>query len=192
MSWLPISYDKATGQGCYVMRMPPGAVTIAHDHPGMEEFLILEGELIDDDGTVFKTGDFVSYDPGTHHNSRTETGCLIAVFEWQPPEGVIPRTQSRRLASSHSAGDGHGEQRDGNAGARMGQERQMLADAAGPLHDDEVGQAAGHQQVAGQGREQRQGIERLLPAGSARPAAAGCHEGTLPMVLLIAESKASG
>jgi anti-sigma factor ChrR (cupin superfamily) len=86
MSWLPISYDKDTGQGCYAMRMEPGAATIAHDHPGYEEFLILEGELIDDDGTVFKTGDLVSYAPGTYHNSRTETGCLIAVFEWQLPK----------------------------------------------------------------------------------------------------------
>lgn len=87
MSWLPISYNKATGQGSYIMRMAPGAVTIAHDHPGYEEFLVLEGELIDDDGVRFKTGDFVSYKPGTHHNSRTETGCLIAVFEWRPPAG---------------------------------------------------------------------------------------------------------
>ena len=86
MSWLPISYNKATGQGSYLMRMEPGAVTIAHDHPGYEEFLILEGELIDSDGSVFKTGDFVSYAPGTHHNSRTEKGCVIAVFEWRPPE----------------------------------------------------------------------------------------------------------
>jgi anti-sigma factor ChrR (cupin superfamily) len=85
MSWLPISYDEASGQGCYAMRMEPGAVTIAHDHAGMEEFLILDGELIDSDGAVFGPGDFVSYQPGTHHNSRTDTGCLIAVFEWQPP-----------------------------------------------------------------------------------------------------------
>ncbi len=85
MSWLPISYDVATGQGCYAMRMQPGAVTIAHDHAGMEEFLILEGELIDDDGMVFGPGDFVSYEGGTHHNSRTQTGCLIAVFEWVRP-----------------------------------------------------------------------------------------------------------
>ena len=28
LSWLPISYDPATGQGCYAMRMQPGAVTI--------------------------------------------------------------------------------------------------------------------------------------------------------------------
>jgi len=34
---------------------------------------------------VFKAGDFVSYEAGTRHHSHTETGCLIAVFEWRPP-----------------------------------------------------------------------------------------------------------
>jgi anti-sigma factor ChrR (cupin superfamily) len=83
MSWLPVSYDRETGVGCYLMRMQPGAVTIAHDHAGMEEFLVLEGDLVDSDGTVFTKGDLVSYEPGTHHNSWTEGGCLLAVFEWQ-------------------------------------------------------------------------------------------------------------
>jgi anti-sigma factor ChrR (cupin superfamily) len=83
MSWLPLSYGREDGQGCYLMRMQPGAATIAHDHPGVEDFLILEGELIDGDGTVLRAGDFVSYAPGTRHNSRSETGCLIAVFEWR-------------------------------------------------------------------------------------------------------------
>lgn len=86
MSWLPISYERSSGQGCYLMRMQPGATTIEHTHPGLEEFLIVSGELIDGDGTVFKSGDFVSYEPGTRHNSRTETGCVIAVFEWRRPE----------------------------------------------------------------------------------------------------------
>jgi mannose-6-phosphate isomerase-like protein (cupin superfamily) len=85
MSWLPVSYDRTTGNGCYLMRMQPGAVTVAHEHPGVEDFLMLEGELIDDDGVVFRPGDFVSYAAGTWHNSRTETGCLIAVFEWGMP-----------------------------------------------------------------------------------------------------------
>ena len=85
MSWLPVSYDRTTGNGCYLMRMQPGAVTVAHEHPGVEDFLMLEGELIDDDGVVFRPGDFVSYAAGTWHNSRTETGCLIAVFEWGVP-----------------------------------------------------------------------------------------------------------
>jgi anti-sigma factor ChrR (cupin superfamily) len=85
MSWLPVSFDRDTGQGCYLMRMEPGAVTISHEHQGMEEFLILEGDLVDSDGTVFRAGDFVSYEAGTRHDSRTETGCLIAVFEWRRP-----------------------------------------------------------------------------------------------------------
>jgi anti-sigma factor ChrR (cupin superfamily) len=85
ISWLPISYERDSGQGCYLMRMEPGAVTIAHDHEFMEEFLILEGDLVDSDGTAFGPGDFVSYVAGTHHNSSTDGGCLIAVFEWQRP-----------------------------------------------------------------------------------------------------------
>ncbi len=59
------------------MRLEPGAETIAHVHEVNEEFLILEGELIEDDGTVLKPGDFVSYPKGTRHNSRTSTGCLL-------------------------------------------------------------------------------------------------------------------
>ena len=86
MSWLPVSYDAETEQGTYLMRMEPGAVTIAHDHAGMEEFLVLEGDLVDSDGTTFGPGDFVSYEAGTHHNSWTEGGCLIAVFEWRKPD----------------------------------------------------------------------------------------------------------
>ena len=83
ITWLPISWDDDAGQGSYLMRMQAGAVTIEHEHPGFEEFLILEGTLTDSDGTVFRAGDFVSYDGGTH-NSWTDDGCLIAVFEWRP------------------------------------------------------------------------------------------------------------
>ena len=84
IGWLPISFDRKKGEGSYLMRMQPGAVTVPHEHPGFEEFIILEGELIDSDGKVFREGDFVSFQPGTRHNSRTEIGCLIAVFEWRP------------------------------------------------------------------------------------------------------------
>lgn len=82
ITWLPISYDETTGTGSYLMRLLPGAVTISHEHAGFEEFLILEGTLTDSDGVVFKVGDFVSYEGGTH-NSWTHDGCLIAVFEFQ-------------------------------------------------------------------------------------------------------------
>ena len=81
IEFMPLSYTRATGQGTYLMRMEPGAQTIAHTHRFWEDFMVLEGHLIDDDGTVFGPGDHITYDPGTHHNSRTEDGCLLIVFE---------------------------------------------------------------------------------------------------------------
>jgi anti-sigma factor ChrR (cupin superfamily) len=79
-----LSYDKASAEGVYFMRMDPGAVTIPHTHGGFEDFLILEGELIESDGTVLRAGDVVSYAPGSHHNSRTTTGCTLIGFDWRP------------------------------------------------------------------------------------------------------------
>ena len=86
MSLLTVSYSPETRRGVYVIRMEPGAATIPHVHECMEEFLVLEGELIESDGTVLKKGDFASYRPGTRHNSRTETGCLLVGVDWDSPE----------------------------------------------------------------------------------------------------------
>jgi mannose-6-phosphate isomerase-like protein (cupin superfamily) len=68
------------GAGFYIYRMEPGAVTQPHEHTSHEQFLVLDGEMIENDGTVFKPGDFVMLRQGTEHNSRTETGCTLAVF----------------------------------------------------------------------------------------------------------------
>jgi anti-sigma factor ChrR (cupin superfamily) len=81
MSWHKISYSKKNaGQGTYVLKMEPGAKSLPHEHTGFEEFLILDGELIDPDGKVFKKGDFVSFEPGSKHSSHTINGCLVLVF----------------------------------------------------------------------------------------------------------------
>ena len=45
-----------------------------------EEFLMLDGELTDSDGKIFKKGDFVTFEPGSQHFSLTKNGCLILVF----------------------------------------------------------------------------------------------------------------
>ena len=81
MSWHIISYNQKNGQGSYVLKMEPGAQTVPHMHMGFEEFLMIEGELIDSDGTVFKKGEFVSFEPGSQHSSISETGALIVVFQ---------------------------------------------------------------------------------------------------------------
>ncbi len=80
---IPLTYKRDLGQGTYLMRMEAGSVTVPHEHQGHEDFLILEGELIEDDGTVIKAGDLVTYPPGSRHNSRSETGCVILVCEWR-------------------------------------------------------------------------------------------------------------
>ena len=80
MSWHKISYEKEKGQGSYILKMEPGAKSIPHEHVSYEEFYMLDGELIDADGKVFKKGDFISFEPGSKHSSITEKGCLILVF----------------------------------------------------------------------------------------------------------------
>ena len=80
MTWHKISFDKKTNYGTYISKLEPGTKTIPHIHKGYEEFFILEGELIDSDGTIFKKGDFVTFEPNTEHSSRTEKGCLILTF----------------------------------------------------------------------------------------------------------------
>ena len=81
MSWHKMSYNKEKGGlGTDVLKMEPGAKSQPHEHTGFEEFLMLDGELIDPDGKIFKKGDFVSFDPGSKHSSYTINGCLVLVF----------------------------------------------------------------------------------------------------------------
>jgi anti-sigma factor ChrR (cupin superfamily) len=80
MSWHKISFDKKSGHGTYISKLEPGTKTIPHIHLGFEEFFILEGELIDSDGTIFKKGDFITFEPGSKHSSYSKKGCLILTF----------------------------------------------------------------------------------------------------------------
>lgn len=66
--------------GFYIYRMEPGARSTPHRHGGAEEFVMIEGELIDNDGTVYRAGDVVWLARGTEHTSFTKTGCVIAVY----------------------------------------------------------------------------------------------------------------
>ncbi|MDA9629480.1 cupin domain-containing protein [Candidatus Pelagibacter sp.] len=81
MSWHKISYDKKNGGfGTYILKMDAGAKSLLHMHQGYEEFYIINGELEDTDGRIFKKGDFVTFKPGSKHSSHTKNGCLLIVF----------------------------------------------------------------------------------------------------------------
>ena len=57
---------------------------VPHMHPGGEAYLVLEGEVYDDQGTYPK-GSIVWMNPGSHHNPKTREKTLILVL-W--PNGV--------------------------------------------------------------------------------------------------------
>ena len=82
MSLLKLSYDDRSQQGAYMIRMQPGAETIVHTHRRREEYYIIEGDLVESDGKVLGPGDYVIYEPGSRHNSRTVNGCLLIGIDY--------------------------------------------------------------------------------------------------------------
>jgi hypothetical protein len=71
--------DKTSGLVTVLVRMEPGSVYPAHRHTGVEQCLVLEGDLIHDDH-VYGPGDFTwaeagSLDPELH----TKTGNLLLI-----------------------------------------------------------------------------------------------------------------
>ncbi len=79
-SYIKLNPGSARDIGFYIYRMGPGTRSTAHQHGGAEEFVVIEGALTDNDGTVYRAGDVVWLAPGTEHSSDSETGCIVAVF----------------------------------------------------------------------------------------------------------------
>ena len=79
-SYLQFDDTFPPGTGFHIYRMAPGSSSQPHEHTCHESSYVIDGELIDHDGYVYKAGDFVLLKGGTIHNSRTETGATLAVF----------------------------------------------------------------------------------------------------------------
>ena len=79
-SYLQFDETFAPATGFHVYRMAPGTASQPHEHTCHESFYVVEGELIDHDGYVYRPGDFVLLKEGTIHNTRTETGATIIGF----------------------------------------------------------------------------------------------------------------
>jgi quercetin dioxygenase-like cupin family protein len=74
LTWCNVSYDAKTGQGIFLIKFAPGGTSIAHEHLDYEEFIVLEGDLTDSDGTTYRQGDVVSLKPGSRHFSVSHGG----------------------------------------------------------------------------------------------------------------------
>ena len=68
--------DKQTGSVAALIRLAPGARLPDHEHPLAEQSLVLEGELVDDDGRC-GAGDFVWRPAGSRHEAWSPEGCLV-------------------------------------------------------------------------------------------------------------------
>jgi len=79
-SFLQLDDTFPEGAGFQIYKMAPGSSSQPHEHTCHEQFLVLEGEVTDNDGYVYKPGDFVLLKQGTQHSSYTKTGATLAVF----------------------------------------------------------------------------------------------------------------
>lgn len=95
--WHNISFDDATGEGSYLMIMAPGAKSNPHRHNGPEEFFMVEGDLVDCDGTTYHAGDFISLQGGSAHQSHSPSGCKIIVTHRGSVDN-ISKTELEKLA----------------------------------------------------------------------------------------------
>ena len=80
VEWLPLSGGAEAGKEVYLIRFHPQSQSHPHIHEGTEEFLVLDGEITDNDGMVFRQGDFVRFEPNSEHSSFSEKGCTLLVI----------------------------------------------------------------------------------------------------------------
>jgi anti-sigma factor ChrR (cupin superfamily) len=70
--------EPEAGQVTSVVRYLPGATFPAHDHPGGEEILVLEGTFSDEHGD-WPAGTYLLNPEGFRHAPFSEKGCLLLV-----------------------------------------------------------------------------------------------------------------
>lgn len=75
-----------SGQVTSLVRYLPGAEFPAHDHPGGEEILVLEGVFSDEHGD-WEAGTYLLNPEGFHHRPFSREGCSLLVKLRQFPGG---------------------------------------------------------------------------------------------------------
>jgi anti-sigma factor ChrR (cupin superfamily) len=115
-----------------IVRYAPGSRFPHHNHPGGEEFFVLEGTFQDETGD-FPSGSYVRNPPGTGHAPGSQEGCTIFVKLWQfrnddheliirrPGEGERAEPSPGVLASTVLFDNGHEQVRleDWEPGAKL-------------------------------------------------------------------------
>lgn len=70
-------YTDGTAES-YLVRLEPGARAPAHDHPDVEECVVLQGEVRYLGGATLRAGDYECAPRGAHHSELvSDTGALV-------------------------------------------------------------------------------------------------------------------
>ena len=76
-SYLQLDDTFPAGAGLTLYRMAPGSSSQPHEHTCHESFYVIEGEITENDGYIYKAGDFALLKQGTQHCSTTTTGATL-------------------------------------------------------------------------------------------------------------------
>ena len=77
-------YTDGTAES-YLVRLEPGARAPAHDHPGDEECVVLEGSVRYIGGSTLNAGDYEAVLEGAHHTELvSDTGAVVYLRYSQP------------------------------------------------------------------------------------------------------------
>ena len=90
-------YEDPSGKLTTLTKMDPGAVLPDHRHVGLEQSFVIEGALVDEDGTC-TAGNFVWRRAGS---VSTQTTPDKPFNPWLPPTGRLWRSSLRRPSSKH-------------------------------------------------------------------------------------------
>jgi len=84
----PLAREEAErGHATSIVRYDPGSQFSAHDHPGGEEILVLEGTFSDETGD-YPAGTYFRNPVGFRHAPFSEEGCvlLVKLHQFQPDD----------------------------------------------------------------------------------------------------------
>ena len=70
--------DRANRMSSALLKAAAGVIYPLHQHQGIEEIYMLEGELVID-GQVYRTGDYIRSYPNSIHAPSTSTGCMFLI-----------------------------------------------------------------------------------------------------------------
>jgi predicted ChrR family anti-sigma factor len=80
-------YKDDSGASAALLKYEAGAQVPVHEHPGYEHILVLAGSQTDGQ-RVYEKGQLMISQPGSQHQIRSDTGCVVLAI-WQKPVQFI-------------------------------------------------------------------------------------------------------